>query len=104
MNRVNEISFNAALLGELRAIAFARRLIAENRIPAGAMKDVLIHSIMDDVTMRKLGGATKMSPDWTFLQHLKAAGREAADNFLRQHWSTIGEDATVDLRAIYGGR
>ncbi len=103
MNRVNEISFNASLMGELRAIAFTRRLIAEGRIPEGAMKDVLVHSIMDDATMRKLGGATKLSPDWTFLLHLKEAGREAADGFLRRHWSALGEKATVDLRAIYGG-
>jgi len=34
-NRIDEISFNAALLGELRAVNFVRRLIADGRIEKG---------------------------------------------------------------------
>ena len=101
LNRTNEISFNAALLGELRAITFVRRLLAEGVIPQGVMKDVLVHSIADDDTMGKLGVATKMHADWTLMRNLKQVGREAAERFLADHWSDLGERASVDLRALY---
>ena len=103
LNRTNEISFNAALLGELRAITFVRRLLAEGVIPEGAMKDVLVHSISDDETMGKLGVATKMNADWTLVRNLKDLGRTAAESFLKEHWSDLGKQASVDLRSLYAG-
>lgn len=102
LNRVNEVGFNSALMGELRAVNFARRLIEEGRIPEGAMKSVLIHSVADDETMRQLGAATKMSPDWTLLLNLKEAGRAAMDGFLRDNWANLGVRPSVDLAALYG--
>jgi NTE family protein len=102
MDRVNEISFNSSLLGELRTIAFVRRMIAEGKLRPGEMKDVLIHSIRDDATMSPLGVATKVSPDPGLLDHLKASGREAAGAFLRDHWGKLGEESSVDLRAMFG--
>ena len=101
LNRMNEVSFNASLLSELRAVDFVRRLIAEGRLEAGTMKDVLIHSIRDDETMRQLGVATKVQADWTLMNNLKGAGRAAADAFLRDHWKDLGQRATVDLRAMF---
>ncbi len=101
LNRTNEISFNAALLGELRAITFVRRLLAEGTIPEGAMKDVLVHSISDDETMGKLGVATKMQADWSLMRNLKQVGRDAAERFLKDHWADLGERPSVDLRGLY---
>lgn len=101
LNRVNEVGFNSALMGELRAVNFARRLIAEGLIPEGAMKSVLIHSVADDATMRQLGAATKASPDWTLLQSLKEAGRIAMDRFLKENWGNLGVRPSVDLADLY---
>ena len=101
LNRINEVSFNASLLAELRAVDFMRRLIADGRLERGTMKDVLIHSIRDDETMRQLGVATKVQADWTLMNNLKQAGREAADGFLRAHWKDIGRRASVDLKAMF---
>ncbi len=101
LDRMNEISFNSSLLRELRAIDFVHRLLEEGRLAPGSMKNVLIHSVMDDDTMIKLGVATKMRPDWTLLTNLKQAGREAADRFLRDNWGAIGVRSSVDLRAMF---
>ncbi len=35
MGRVNEITFNSALMAELRAIEFVNRLIDQGRVPHG---------------------------------------------------------------------
>ena len=72
-NRVNEISFNSSLLRELRAIRFVKRLIAENRVERGAMKDVLLHMIADDALMNSLSVTTKLTPTPYLLHSLKQA-------------------------------
>jgi NTE family protein len=96
-NRINEISFNASLLGELRAINFVRRLIAEGRMERGRMKDVKVHMIADDGLMNALSATTKLAPSPQLLARLKAAGRAAAERFLIDCGPMIGQDASLDL-------
>ncbi len=100
-NRINEISFNATLLRELRAIEFVHRLLEEGKIPPGTMKDIHIHSVQDDTLMRQLGVATKITPNKNLMLQLKAAGRETMDRFLTEHWDCIGRISSVDLRAMF---
>jgi NTE family protein len=101
VNRINEISFNTSLLRELRAIDFVKRLIREERVPEGAMKDVLIHMIADDAVMGDLGVATKLMPSPVILHRLRDAGRQAADAFLTLDKSRLGQEATVDLAEMF---
>ncbi|MEZ5754485.1 MAG: patatin-like phospholipase family protein [Paracoccaceae bacterium] len=101
-NRVNEISFHAALLGELRAVNFVKRLIAEGRMERGRMKDVLLHLIADDAVMTALSASTKLSPDPALITTLCAAGRAACDAFLQRHRADLGQRASLDLAALFG--
>jgi NTE family protein len=89
-NRINEISFNASLLGELRAINFVRRLIAEGRMEAGRMKAVRVHMISDDALMNELSATSKLSPTPYLLDRLKQAGRAAGEAFLGGAGKGIG--------------
>ncbi|RVT83998.1 patatin-like phospholipase family protein [Rhodobacteraceae bacterium CCMM004] len=102
LNRINEISFNASLLRDLRAIAFVKRLIAEGKVAPGAMKDVAVHMIADDTLMRDLSVATKVVPSPVVLARLKSAGEAAAQAFLDAHLGDIGVRGTVDLEAMFG--
>ena len=101
-NRVNEISFNASLLRDLRAVSFVKRLIADGRVAKGAMKDVLVHHIADDVLMNELNVATKTIPHPVVLARLREAGKTAADKFLAAHKGDLGHRGTVDLAAMFG--
>ncbi len=101
-DRINEISFNAALLGELRAVNFVKRLIAEGRMPKGAMKDLNIHIVADDALMNGLGAATKLAPSPLLLEKLRAAGHAACDGFLAAHGARIGRESSIDLRGLFG--
>lgn len=103
-NRINEISFNSSLLRELRAIQFVKELIAEGKVPAGAMKDVFVHMIAADDLMVKLSVATKLMPNPAVLAQLKAAGRAAAEAFLDSEAQNLGKGGTVDLPQTFGGR
>ena len=100
-NRINEISFNSSLLRELRSIDFVHRLLEAGRVERGTMKDVLVHSIMDDDLMTQLSAATKLTPDAALLRRLMEAGRARMDDFLKAHWADLGERSSVDLRAIF---
>ena len=101
-NRINEISFNAALLGELRAVQFVKRLIQQGKMDKGAMKDVLIHFIADEKLMNELSASTKLSPTPALLYRLKEAGRVAALAFLQAHRGDIGKRASIDLAGLFG--
>jgi NTE family protein len=100
-NRINEISFNSSLLGELRAIDFVKRLITEGRMEAGVMKDVRVHMISDDALMTEMTAATKLAPGPQLLDRLKQAGRKAAEVFIAEHGEKVGKEPSLTLRDIY---
>lgn len=100
-DRINEISFNSALLRELRAINFVRRLIADDVLENNSMKDVLIHLIADDALMSGFDANTKLMPQRAMIGHLYTAGREAADRWIEQHAAQIGVESSVDVVAMF---
>ena len=99
-NRVNEISFKSSLLAELRAIRFVQRLIDQGRVQSDEMKNLNIHSLSDDETMRMLSVATKLSPSPTLIDQLRDKGAEAMDMFLSRHGDSLGRRTTCDLTAM----
>ncbi len=100
-DRINEIGFNAPLLRDLRAIAFVHRLIAEGRMPDGAMKNVRPHMISDDALMNSLSASSKLLPSPYLIFRLRAAGRKAAAGFLKAHGAKLGHTASLDLVELY---
>lgn len=100
LDRINEISFNSALLREFRAISFVNRLIAAGKLPEGTMKDVYLHLIADDEVMNGLSARTKLLPHPGLVWELKAAGRTAAERFLERDGARIGVGSSVDLPAL----
>ena len=99
--RINEVSFNAALLRELRNIDFVNRLIDRGVIAPDAMRYHHIHSVSDDRLMNMLGIVTKMTISRTLLLQLKDAGRAAMEGFLASDRDKLGRRSSVDLRAIF---
>ncbi|WP_347266381.1 patatin-like phospholipase family protein [Paracoccus sp. (in: a-proteobacteria)] len=95
-DRVNEISFNASLLAELRAINFVKRLHAENRLGGRPMKNVLLHAIKDDDLMNSLGAGSKLMPPPGLLARMHAAGVAAAEGFLESCTDHLGARDTYD--------
>ena len=100
LNRVNEISFNASLLRELRTVGFVNRLLDRGVLAEGAMKRNHIHSIRDDALMIQLGIATKLTPNRALLLQLRDAGHATMDRFLRSHWTDIGRRSSMNLAAM----
>ncbi|PZQ49370.1 MAG: patatin [Rhodovulum sulfidophilum] len=99
-SRINEISFNASLLRELRAIAFVNRMLDAGTLAEGAMKRNYVHSVSDDKLMNQLGLVSKMTPNRALLLQLRDAGFAAMDGFLGSCATKLNRQSSLDLRAV----
>lgn len=102
-DRVNEVSFNSALMSELRAINFVKKLHVEERLTNRGMKNPLVHMILDDVLMNNLSARSKVMPAPGLLERMKSAGQSSADAFLEQHADALNKRDTVDLAELFRG-
>lgn len=102
-NRINEITFNQSLLKELRAIEFVHRLLEKGALDRADYRDMNVHVIENQQKLRPLGASSKMNAEWRFLQHLRDIGRETAENWLAEHYQSLGQRSTVDLQAMFAG-
>jgi NTE family protein len=100
-DRASEITFNAALVGEMRAIAFVRRLLAEERLPSDRYKSLRLHMIADEKVLAGLPASTKLSTDAAQMERLFDAGRDAAAAWLARHRSDLGRRNTLDVEAAF---
>jgi NTE family protein len=103
MNRINEITFNASLMAEFRAIDFVDRLIDQGKlargIGSGQYRRINVHRIVLDRLGKHLTNDTKLSTDYDFFEMLRLSGKRAARRFLDAHFDDIGARSTFDLRA-----
>lgn len=98
MNRLNEISFNASLMSEMRAIDFVQRLLEAGRLEQPRYRRIFLHCIDDEDRMREFKLSTKLNGDWEFLQVLRHYGRQAADRFLAENFGSLGRESTLDIK------
>jgi NTE family protein len=101
IDRMNELSFNSSLMREMRAIAFVKKLLDEERVPHGRYKDLRIHTIDAEAQMRELGYSSKLNADAKFLHWLFELGRERANLFLSEHRAKIGHESSTDIAAKF---
>jgi NTE family protein len=103
LDRVNEITFNASLLREFRAIDFVRRLIDSGRLDPRDYQRMLIHRIDADAALKPLGASSKLNAERAFLEHLFQIGRDATAAWLDANYDQLGVESTLDIRALFQG-
>jgi NTE family protein len=101
LDRVNELTFNASLLTQMRAIDFVNRLLADGAISHERCKSVRVHRVAGGLTLEELPASSRTSADSVMIDHLFDIGRKAARDWLQAHFSTIGQQSTVDIRRDY---
>jgi NTE family protein len=99
LNRLNEVSFNAALMKELRMIALMRQLADPGCGEGARWAAMRTHRIMTDL-MTELGYSSKLNGERAFLCMLRAEGRRAAAAFLDAHAGDLGQRSTADIDAL----
>ncbi|MEQ1929970.1 MAG: patatin-like phospholipase family protein [Parvularculaceae bacterium] len=106
LNRMNEISFNSSLIGELRAISFVHRLLDQGLLKdehRKSFRSSRIHSIRSDDALEDLSVASKYDIDFGFLSGLKERGRAVADAWLSETFDRLGVESSIDIRKLYDG-
>ena len=99
LNRLNEVSFNATLLKELRMIALLRKAADSGSDEGARWAAMRMHRIMTE-KMIELGYSSKMNAERAFLNMLREEGRRAASAFLEAHANDLGRRSTTDLDAL----
>ena len=103
MARVNEITFNSALMAELRAIEFVNRLIEQGRVPHGTganeYRRIRVHRIVLEGLGERFSSSSKLRNDLESFELLRKLGHRAARRFLDAHYADIGARSSVDLKA-----
>jgi NTE family protein len=102
-DRMNEITFNASLLAELRAIDFVRRLLNAGAVSRERYRKMRLHLIEDGEALGPLGASSKLNAEWEFLTHLRDIGQRTARRWLDMHFDALGRSSTVDIRAMFRG-
>ena len=101
MDRLNEITFNAALLAEMRAIDFVKRLLVQGKLDPAHYKDVLLHRIDGGEVLEQLGAATKLSTDAPLIHALHDLGQSHARQWLAQHAGDLGVRSGINITRDY---
>jgi NTE family protein len=102
ISRLNEIAFNAPLLKELRMIALLHKVADPGSEEGGRWAAMRMHRIASPM-MTQLGYSSKLNAEWSFLTMLRDEGRRAAQAFLDDHGSALGEHSSLDLDALLDG-
>ena len=97
MERMNEVTFNASLLAEMRAIEFVRRLLAEGKLDPRRYKSVRMHRIDGGSVLAPFGADSKMRADLAFVRKLFALGRTAGQEWLHAHRKDVGVRPTIKI-------
>ncbi|WP_415403954.1 patatin-like phospholipase family protein [Tateyamaria sp. SN3-11] len=100
-NRVNEITFNASLLRDLRTIDLVHRLIEDGALSNNEYRTMNMHMIDGCDDMLAMDASSKLNSEWAFLIHLRDLGREHADRWLDANFDKIEVESTLDLRAMF---
>jgi NTE family protein len=96
LDRLNEVSFNATLLKELRMIALLRQVVDAGSLEGRKWAEMRIH-LIDSKVLAGLGASSKFNAEWDFLRMLRDEGRRSAEAFLTANGANIGKRSSIDL-------
>jgi NTE family protein len=101
LDRINELTFNASLLAQMRAIDFVKRMLAEGRLDPARYKDVLLHRIDGGEALEAYPASSKMQADAALIKGLFELGRTCAQRWLSRHFEAVGRQSTVNIARDY---
>lgn len=108
LDRINEVTFNASLIKELRSIALLQKLIQDEGRPGHHYRQPLfervqtlrVHRLDGAASLAALGAGSKTNTQWVFLTRLHDLGRATADQWLAAHASDLGQRSSFDLAQV----
>lgn len=96
-NRIDEITFNASLVRELRAIGFINELCANGARLPSRLRPLRVHRIAADDQLSQVSASSKLNAEIGFVRHLHEIGREAGAQWLASAGKMVGLRSTHDV-------
>jgi NTE family protein len=111
LHRINELSFNASLIGELRLVEFKNALLENDIIKKeilankelcrkynkhGQLRSIRYHAILADEALAEFDVSSKSNISWDFINLLKESGRKYAEDWLNTDAEKVGKETTAD--------
>lgn len=100
-DRLNEITFNASLVAEMRAISFVQRLLRDKRVDPTRYKAMRLHRVADEAGLAQFGASSKLNTDPRLLGTLFTLGRAAAHHWLETCSASVGHDSSLDIGEVF---
>lgn len=107
MDRTNEITFNSALLKDLRTLALVQAALQEEQADGAGpstratlfqrIAALRLHRIDTEKDRVSLDASSKLQAGWPHLLRLHGVGRQAADAWLQDNFAHLGRRPTVPL-------
>lgn len=101
MDRINELTFNASLLGQMRSIDFVNRLIERGHLPSDKYRTVRLHRIDGGEALEAFPASTKSSADSAMIDKLFELGRLCASKWLKKNFDDVGVKSTINISKDY---
>jgi NTE family protein len=98
---MNEITFNGALMSEMRAIDFVNRLVDSKILTHGSYMRPFVHRIDGGQDLEAFSASSKLDVSWSLISKWRDLGRDAAKQWLDATYDSIGREGTFDLRMAY---
>jgi NTE family protein len=106
LNRINELSFGASWVAEVRQIELINELSVENTLVHHGKPYLRkrFHVIRADRFMEEIGAASKSTPSIELFRALRDAGSAAADSWVHECLPSVGKTSTFDLEKVVKSR
>lgn len=109
VDRINEISFNASLVQELRSVTLLKRLLLEEAETGHSYQAELfrkidtlnMHRIEAHKEMHDFSATSRLNAKSAFLHEMHDIGYQTADQWLKRNFEALGRHSTIDLFCEY---
>ncbi|NVK56557.1 MAG: patatin-like phospholipase family protein [Alteromonadaceae bacterium] len=104
-DRITEIGFHSHFMREMHAIATIRKVIGNRRWLLGKIekriKQLRTHLLTNGDLLASLSSETKFDNRKRFLDSLREAGEDSADQWLQQHADNLGKSSSCHVEALF---
>ncbi|MDR0640569.1 MAG: patatin-like phospholipase family protein [Holosporales bacterium] len=100
-SRIREISYNALLLREMRAIYFISKLIDDGKVISNSLKRINMHVIKNDADIADYSNKN-FSSDWGAIMDLYTDGYKTAKRWLSANYDSIGAAQSTLSENVFG--
>ncbi len=99
-DRINEISFNASLMAEMKMIHFINKLLDKGVALEGCRK-IRFHAISADEALEEFSISSKLNASWDFIIYLHDIGKRYASEWLQESYDLIGVKDSIDIEKVF---